>query len=299
MTQHVPENNDDPIESWIKKLNEVPEMNTHDEEFMPPQPTSLTQRIAFAVIAIALLLAVGMSMAHAQVPTLDLTAAPMSGVGKATPALTLTVSNAGTRVVTCTASGGWSGTRAPGTSIQPEITTTTTYSVACSAPAIAAETTARLDWVAATTNTDGSAYTNPKGYQILGATTQAGLATATPRQILNPSATGANYTGLTPGTWWFCVKSLNLLDAASVCSNAASKSIAAGVVAWTDTKSVTVTITAPPVPNAPTGLVVTEVTAFDVRQNADGSLYAVDVPMVPVSTRCAGNDCTVLTRRAQ
>jgi len=246
-----------------------------------------------ALLAIGSLVLV-VSKAHAQSVTISAT--PTTAVSKATPVVTFDVTGAGARAYTCTASGGWSGAQVPGSYTQAEITQTTTYSVTCSAPAIAQETTARLVWELPTANTDGSAYTNAKGFLVYGAQTQAGLATATARSVTNPTATSVTYTGIgQPGTWWFCVKAVNALDLVSECSNVASKTIAPGVPAWSETKSVTVTITAPPVPNPPANLTVTDVIAY----RDDGNGIGTRVAMTPLRSSCDDGECTVVARIEQ
>jgi hypothetical protein len=80
---------------------------------------------------------------------------------------------------------------------------------------------------------------------------------------------------------------VNTSDAQSVCSNAASKVLAPGVAAWSDTKSVTVTITAPPIPNPPTNLTVAaDATAFEIKANSLGVLVASRVGVVKQGTPC-------------
>lgn len=272
------------------------EHNEIERDFGIDERRARTRMFAIAVLFLAIVLAFCVKEANAQ--TIDLTAAPMSGVGKSTPALTLAVTGAGTRVVTCTASDGWSGVKSPGTSVQPEITATTTYAVSCSAPAIAGVTTAALSWTPPTTFSDGSALTpatDLNGYEINFGASANSLPNVRPHSV--PTATGVNVTGLTAGsTYFFCVKAVGKAGT-SPCSNAVSRTLAAGVPAWSASKSVTVTITAPPIPTAPTGLVVTDVTAFQITPNADGTLQAASVDLVPLSTRCIDDRCTVETRR--
>jgi hypothetical protein len=245
-------------------------------------------KVKWGAIAVAALMLLGLGRcAFGQSVTLtsDISTAP----NRATPSLTLAIANPGTRVITCTASGGWTGAKTPGAQLQPEITATTTYTISCSAPAITADTIATLSWIVPTTNTDGSAYTNPKGFLVYAANTAAALATVTPRNHFFPTSTGTPYTGLTPGSWFFCVKAVSLTDATSSCSNVSSKTIAPGVPAWSDTKSVTVTIT-PTVPNPPTQLQVVAQAAhavdLKVRDGKVVYLLAKQVGTVPLGTPC-------------
>jgi hypothetical protein len=70
-------------------------------------------------------------VATAPAPVLTLTATPESTASGGTTSLQWSASNA----TTCTASGGWSGTKpAAGTETTAAITATTTYTLACSGP---------------------------------------------------------------------------------------------------------------------------------------------------------------------
>lgn len=177
--------------------------------------------------------------------TLTFTAETTTGVESVTPKLTWSTTPAAT---SCTASGDWSGTKAAaGTEDLAAITVSKTYTMSCTWPSA---TSATLTWIPPTTNTDGSTLSNLKGYLIYGATSQAGLATVTPRNHFFPSSTTTPYTGLSAGTWFFCVKSVNTSDVSSVCSNVVSKTLAAG------SQNKTVGIVVNPRPNAPTALTV-------------------------------------------
>lgn len=194
-------------------------------------------------VLLALVLLLAATPLFAQ--TLTFTAENTTGNGTVVPKLTWSTTPAATG---CTASGDWSGSKAAaGTETLPAISVSKTYNLTCS---FAAPSSAVLTWVIPTTNTDGSPYTDAKGFLIYGATSAAALATVTPRNHFFPTSTSTPYTGLTVGTWFFCVKAVNQLDAASACSNVVSKTIAAG----SQNKSVGITVN--PVPNAPTALTV-------------------------------------------
>lgn len=191
------------------------------------------------LIALALLLAATPLFAQ----TLTFTAENTTGNGTVVPKLTWSTSPAATG---CTASGDWSGAKAAaGTETLAAINVSKTYNLTCAFPA---PSSAVLSWTIPTTNTNGSAYTDPKGFNVYGALSAAGLPTATARSGGGPTSTGVTYTGLTAGTWFFCVKAVNLLNAESVCSNTATKTVIAG----SQNKSVGITVN--PVPNAPTDL---------------------------------------------
>jgi hypothetical protein len=234
---------------------------TYIREFFAAHP-----KVKWGVIAVAALCLFGIGRcAFAQTPTIDLTSNVSTAVSRATPTLTLSVMNQGSRVVTCTASGGWSGAKSPGPQVQPEITATTTYTISCSAPAIAGDTQAVLNWLAPTSFTDGSPLTpatHLSGYEILFGTSATTLNQSRAHNF--PTSLTATVTGLTSGsTYFFCVKAVGI-NAPSACSNTASKALAAAVPAWSATDSVTVTITQPQVPNPPTNLQVVAQAAHEV-----------------------------------
>lgn len=194
-------------------------------------------------VLLALVLLLAATPLFAQ--TLTFTAENTTGTASVVPKLTWSTTPAAT---SCTASGDWSGTKAAaGTETLAAISVSKTYNLTCS---FAAPSVATLSWTVPTTNTDGSAYTDAKGFLVYGATSAAGLATATPRNHFFPTSTGTPYTGLAAGTWFFCVKAVNQLDQASACSNTVSKTLVAG----SQNKSVGITVN--PVPNAPTALTV-------------------------------------------
>lgn len=81
--------------------------------------------------------------------------------------------------------------------------------------------TAKLDWTAPTTNTEGSAITNLAGYRIVYGTSAAALT----QTVQVAGATVSTYTvnGLASGTWHFAVRAYNSAGAESVNSNTLSK----------------------------------------------------------------------------
>lgn len=143
----------------------------------------------------------------------------------------------------CTASGdaSWTGSKAAsGTQALPITADPRTYTMACTFPGT---TQALLRWVAPTTNTDGSAYSNPKGFIVNFGASPSALTSS--RSVTQPTALTATVTDLTPGTYHFCVRAVNLQDMTSDCSNVVSKVIAAGV-----TISQTVSLKKPSSPTA-------------------------------------------------
>jgi hypothetical protein len=195
-----------------------------------------------SILALVASLAFG---AAATGQTLTFTAESVTGVESVVPKLTWSTSPAAT---SCLAGGDWSGNKAAsGTETLAAITASKTYNMTCTWPS---GTQVVLTWVAPTTNTDGSTLSNLKGYLIYAAATEAGLATATPRNHFFPSSNTTPYTGLTAGTWFFCMKAVNAVDVASACSNSVSKTLTAG----TANRSVGIVVN--PRPNPPTALTV-------------------------------------------
>lgn len=190
----------------------------------------------------------------------------------------------------CTAGGAgsvaaWSGSvPASGTRSLTGIGVDMTLTLTCTGPG-----KAHIEWTHDGKNTDGTTATLA-GFTVLYGASPTTLASTV---LVNGAAVRSyDVDLLATGSWVFAVRARATNGTESVSSGTASKTVAGLSYAG----SVAIDVTQ--IPSAPTGVVVTEVTAVDVRQNPDGSLVAVNAPMVPLSTRCAGNDCTVLTRRA-
>jgi hypothetical protein len=173
--------------------------------------------------------------------TITFTAEVTSGVESVVPVLTWDTSPLAD---SCTASGDWSGDKgAAGTETLPAISGSATYNIECewiSASAL-------LTWTAPTQNTDGTPYTDPKGFKIYYDQTQGG-----PYEnvvdLVDPNATTHVVSPLIPGTWFFTSTAYNQLDVESDKSNEASKIV--GTANETDSVGITVN----PKPNAPTSL---------------------------------------------
>jgi hypothetical protein len=149
-------------------------------------------------------------------PTVTLTASPTSGISPLSVVLTWTSTGASV----CTASGGWSGTKAlNGTQTMASVLTSKTYTLTCAE----GNGTAKATWVAPTLNTDGSALTNLAGFKLYYANTAAGVPTATPVTINDKLATTYTVTGLAAGTWYFGMKAFTTAGIDSVMSAQATK----------------------------------------------------------------------------
>jgi hypothetical protein len=143
---------------------------------------------------------------------------------------TVTLSWSSTGATSCTASGGWSGSRAvSGSASVGPIANDTTYTLNCTnggSSAVSMTTIvvreARLSWQAPTQNTDGSPLTNLAGYKVLYGTS--------PKQYsqtvsVSGASTVSRTIALSPGTWYFAVKAVDSAGKESSPSNEVSKVI--------------------------------------------------------------------------
>lgn len=200
----------------------------------------------------ALLLIAGAASAQ----TVTLTASPSTGQRPVTPTLTWATTPAAT---SCTASGGWAGTKAAsGTEVLPAILVNTSYTLSCSFGTAGTKT---VVWTAPTTNTDGSPLTNLSGFRVLYGTSATSLDRA--QTVASPTATTATINGLTAGTWYFMVR------AYTPNSESDNSNIASAVVSTTTTRTAnaSITVTQPPtVPNPPTNLRFVDTVVFDIKR---------------------------------
>lgn len=190
-------------------------------------------------LSLGLLLALSSLVEAQTAPTLTFTAQTTTGNGSVVPILTWSTTPAATG---CTASGDttWTGAKAAsGTITLPAITQSKTYNLTCTWPA---DDFAIANWTAPNKNTDGSNFTDPNGYNIHYGTSSTALTQSL--RVPSPSAVTTTVTGLAPGTWFFCIGTVNLNNIEGPCSNIASKTLAAGSVTRT------VGITVNPVPAA-------------------------------------------------
>jgi hypothetical protein len=232
--------------------------------------------------ASAAMLAALTSTAYAQTAgVVTLRANQTSGTGSVTPVLTWSTNPVAT---SCTASGGWSGTKsASGTQTLAAINANTNYTLTCAW----GTGTARVNWTAPTTNTNGSALTNLARFRVLYGTSASSLSQSA--TVSDPTARTTTISSLSPGTWYFAVRAVNSTGAESDNSNVTTKSVSGASAA----QSVSITVTSPtPVP-PPTGgtLVTTATQVYDVV--ASGSGWN---PRAVVGTIALGRTCsTALT----
>ena len=201
-----------------------------------------------------------------------------SGTGSVTPVLTWSTNPVAT---SCTASGGWSGTKAAsGTQTLSAINANTTFTLTCTW----GSGSARINWTAPTTNTNGTALTNLARFRVLYGTSQSSLNQSV--TVSDPTARTTTVSSLSPGTWYFAVRAVNSSGAESDNSNVTTKNVTGATAA----QSVAITVTSPtPVPPPPTGgtLVTTATQVYDVVQS--GSSWN---PRAVVGTIALGRTCT-------
>lgn len=196
-------------------------------------------RFGYPLSFLLLLLALPVSAQN----TITFTAEVTSGVETVIPVLTWDTSPLAD---SCFASGDWSGSKGPaGTETLPAISGSATYNIECEW----VSSSALLTWTAPTQNTDGTPYTDPKGFKLYYDQTQGG-----PYEniidLQDPNATTHIVSPLIPGTWFFTSTAYNQLDVESDKSNEASK------IVGTDSETESVGITVNPKPASPVNLTV-------------------------------------------
>lgn len=178
-------------------------------------------------LLLAALLLPGAALAQ----TVTITVTPSSGIETVTPKVTWT----STGVSACTATGGWSGSKATsGTETLPAVDRSSSYGLVCTT----SSGDAVLSWIAPTQNTNGTTLTDLTKFRIYTATTAAALASATPIEVAG-SVTTYTLKDLPQGTKYFAVTAVNSANVESVMSNAQSKDITAQTA--TDQGAVSVT----------------------------------------------------------
>lgn len=133
-------------------------------------------------------------------------------------------------------------------------------------PALAGDIS--FSWTPSTTRTDGSAYTNPKGFRIGCGSTSGTYTVAWDINI--PTATSGTVGPLAPGTWFCAIKAVDLNNLESVWSNEVSKTLL------------------PDIPPGPPTLVVQSTTVYYVVQQTD-RFVLLPVGTVPPTTTCIPN----------
>lgn len=154
----------------------------------------------------------------------------------------------------CIAAGhpDWSGPRpARGEQAMPPLTLSGTYTLtlSCTTPG---DSTARLTWEPPTTNTDGTAYTNPAGVIVYAAQTEnaVGQPGGVEARLTDGGASAHTFDGLAPGEWFFGVRVINASGATSdLQTRSPSGGPARKVITAASVEDSSVTLTVNPVPS--------------------------------------------------
>lgn len=190
-------------------------------------------------------------------------------------------------VTTCTASGSWTGDKpVKGTQTITGLSANAAYTLTCKAGADLPGSAA-VSWEAPTQNADGSALTNIAGYRI-----QYGNDPQSLTQVIDvhdPAARAYKVMDLGAGYTWFFTATVYRTDGAESARSGQVSTSIKGSPGRTVTKLVNVQVTAPPtIPNPPTGLRVSEQTAYELRLQTD-DLRLAAIGTVPLRTQCDGS----------
>lgn len=202
--------------------------------------------------------------------TITLRANATSATGNFVPVLTWSTSPVAT---SCTASGGWSGTKAAsGTQTLPSINSNTNYALTCTWGA----GSATVRWTPPTTNTDGSALTNLAAFRVYYGTSSTSLTRVSEVNDISSSATTIG--GLTPATWYFKVRAVNASQVESSDSNVTSKVVTGSSAV----RNVGITI------NSGAGRKTTATAVYDLVRSPTTNKFVLGrvVGTVPIGTPC-------------
>jgi hypothetical protein len=222
------------------------------------------KRLLLAVLAFA-------ATAASAAPVVNVSVNPATGV--APYQATLTWSSTG--AVSCSASDGWTGSKALSGTQAVTISANTKYALTCTA----VDGKITTSWTAPTSNTDGTPYTDNAGYNVYRGASATSLAKV---KSVGPAITSIDDTGLASGTYVYAVTTVNASSLESAKSATASATVTGSVTTASATASVQ------SIPNPPTGLTVINVTAYKMRQNVDSYSF-VSIGTVPIGTACNGD----------
>ena len=211
------------------------------------------------------------SAAHAQsAGIVSLRANQTAAQGSFTPVLTWSTNPT---AQSCTASGGWSGTKSPnGTQTVAIISATTTYTLTCRW----GNGTAVVRWTAPTSNTDDSPLTNLASYKVVYGTSATALNQSL--SVTDITRTSATIDSLAPGRWYFATRAVNTRNVESSNSNVGQKDVTGATAAG----NLRVTIT----PYTGNLRAVTQ-PVYDVLTVATGSrTLGQQVGLIPIGSPC-------------
>lgn len=222
-----------------------------------------------SALLIVLFLAAGAVQAQTA-GVVTLRANSTSATGSMVPVLTWSTNPVATR---CTASGGWSGTKAAsGTQTLTSISASTNYTLTCTWGA----GSATVNWTAPTTNTDGSTLTNLASFRVHYGTSASALSQTS--NVSDVTQRSTTISSLSAGTWYFAVRAVNTAGTESASSNVASKAVTGATAA----KTVAITITP-----AQGSRVTTSTVAYDVIKDSSGKfVLGRVVGTVKLNTPC-------------
>lgn len=167
------------------------------------------------------------------------TAETTTGDGTVTPVLTWSTSPTAS---SCEASGDWAGAKSPaGAETLAPITQSATYNLTCRW----ADDDVTVSWTPPTHNTDGSQYTDRKGFRVYYGRSPDAL-TETRFVEPDPPVRSVVIDDIEPGTWFFAVAAVNQRDAEGL----RSEVVSAVVADETATRAVGITVN--PIPDKPT-----------------------------------------------
>lgn len=236
----------------------------------------LRRKTAHLLTGLAIiLLNIAGGIAHAQsAPTVTLTATPATVVSPGSSTLNWASTNAST----CTASGGWTGTKAvSGSEVISNLKANTSFTLVCSG----STGSAQLSWTPPTQNTDGTpiAATGPgalTGYKIYNAPTSAGVPTGTVTNVPGGATSSFTLTNQPVGTMYYSVSAVNGYPLESVLTGPVSLAI----VLPSASASASVVVQVKPGPPANVNVVQT---AWDLKGN--GAIKVVG------TIKSLGNPC--------
>jgi hypothetical protein len=222
-------------------------------------------------LLIVLFLAAGAVQAQTA-GTVTLRANATSATGSMVPVLSWSTSP---RATACTASGGWSGTKAAsGTQTLPTIRASTNYTLTCTW----SKGSARVRWTAPTTNTNGTPLNNLAAFRVYYGTSRGSLTQIS--EVNDISSSTTTISGLSPATWFFKVRAVNANQVESADSNVTSKVISGASAARTVSISIT----------SPTKLTRKTIatTVYDLTRSATTGKWVLGrvVGTIPIGNNC-------------
>lgn len=250
------------------------------------------------VLALVILSCCIVGRAQAQTAgTVNLSVTPLSGNSPVTPTLTWSTTPV---ALSCAASGAWSGSRAVSGSVAlPAITSSASYTLTCSWSGGLGS--AVVNWITPTTNTDGSPLTDLAAFVVFYGSSASALTQS--KAIADPAAASTTIASLTPGNWFFAVRSVNAVGVESSNSNVAQKAIS-GPLPVTASKTVDVKVNK--VPSPPTNTTAIETTAYNVMPDLQHFLFfagsrigKVKIGAACDESRVTADGFTVISRNSQ